>query len=448
MKRLTSLIVPTLALVGCSPQLVVSVEGADPDLTAAPVSVQVGVYGGGSRSNFTYTTMLSGAAPKTDFTVDLEQTLNPVEMRVAIPTTTTVWFTDDTVSGGGSVSLPLFPGESSIATASYDDGNDDTNVLFSSGVAMAWIDGGGVEVRVERDPDLLVSRPEVVDPDTSATTIRLAAGPNPLGYGPELYGIAWIGGDGTPHLRTTTTLDYPVRNLAGPVDDLRLGGGYAGATFSIAVVTLVGSTVNMQLFDDTGTPLQTQPAPMPVLRGAASLVGVTASRDGIAIGWQGETGSFITLVSTTGSVLTQIATGGQLASMALTLDGSHLLTLQRDPGDQLFAVTYFAGLQSTGTSVSLGTTIPASRVSISACAAVWPVVRDDGSNANDLRFALLDTNGNLVGDTHLLNEQEAGNHIVPTAVCASSTRAYATFLGQMATTDTTAELSLRRIPTY
>src|SRR5687767_10108698 len=140
-----------LVLVACNePYLHVFVEGADPELTVSPVEVRVGVYANRERIDFDYTTRLAAkeanGVPATDFVLHLD---GEAQMRIAVPTTTTTWFADARVSGEGELHLPLFAGERAVTTAAFGQGDHETSVLFGPGIAMGWIDSGGVQVRVE-----------------------------------------------------------------------------------------------------------------------------------------------------------------------------------------------------------------------------------------------------------------------------------------------------------
>jgi len=441
-------------LASCTePYLLVSVEGADPVLTVSPVEVGVGVYGNRTRMDFDYTARLApareGGVPATDFVLlvgDLDQT---AQLRVAIPTISTTWFADARIDGEGSIHLPLFEGERAISTATFGSGDLDSSVLFGPGIAMAWVDSGGVQTRIERDPDRLISRADVVAVDAAAKALRLASRPNSLGYGPDLYALAWIGGDGMPRMRSTTiALEYPVRDLGGSVDDISLGVAAKGSSFAAALATRKGDAVRLQTFDDAGMPAAgALGAGISVTAGVTTLVGTVATREGIVVATRGNAGSKLTLVATDGSIKTEQPVAGDLLGVALSSDSSRLLSLERRATD-LFQVGYFPTLSPTGIEAELGTTTLSARATLSACVAVWPELRDDGTTTTDLRFAVLDANGRLVGEPHLLNVAQAGDHLSPTSVCASQTRAYATFFERAAITDPVARLRIRRIPTY
>lgn len=437
-------------LAGCGDHyLLVSVEGADLELTVAPAKVRVAVYADRERIDFDFTSRLEpraeGGVPATDFVLVTDNIADLAQLRISIPTTTTTWFSDARVNGEGTIHLPLFAGERPVTTASFVAGDLDTSALFGPGIVMAWVDSGGVQTRVEKDPDRLISRQEMVAADPSATKLRLASRQNPLGYGPDLYGVAWIGGDGMARLRTSTlTSESPVRALGVVADDLAIGAASKGATFAIAVVVRTGDSLTLKLLDEAGLPLA---ADKPIASGATTIVGVAVTRDGIAIGWRANDGSHLALIGGNGGVTAGPAIDGDLVGLSTTNDGSRLLSLQRR-GLSLFQVSYFPNLTPTDIDIKLGTTIVGGRTSLSGCIAAWPELRADGSNVTDLRFAILDENGNALGEPHLINVEETGDHLAPTVVCASQTRAYATFFEHAAATDPGARLRIRRIPTY
>jgi hypothetical protein len=443
-----------LALAACTdPYVVVTVEGSDPVLTVSPVEVSVGVYCNDTRVDFEYTARLEpareGGVPGTDFALLVGDLDGTAQLRVAIPTVSTTWFADARFDGDGAITLPLFAGERAVTTASFGAGDHDTSVLFGPGIVMGWIDSGGVQTRVERDPDRLISRANVVVSDAAAKSLRLASRPNPLGYGPDLYTVAWIGGDGMPRMRSTTlTSESAVRDVGGTADDIAIGVGPKGSTFTSALVTRKGDAIRLQAFDDAGMPAAGVLGTGVPVTTASTLVGVVVTREGVVVATRGGSGSKLTLVGTDGAVRAEHdVASGDLLGVALASDGSRLLSIERR-GLELFQMTYFPTLSPTGIETALGMTTLAGRASISACIAAWPELRADGSSSTDLRFAILDADGRLVGEPHLLNVGEEGDHLSPTSVCASQTRAYATFFERAGITDPVARLRIRRIPTY
>ena len=441
-----------LGLVACSdPYIVVTVEGANPELTVAPVEVRVGFYGDDRRIDFDYTARLEpreeGGVPATDFVVVLRELNSEAQLRVAIPTITTTWFADARITEAGAINLPLFAGERAVTTASLGNGDHETSVLFGTGIAIAWVDSGGVQVRIERDPDRLISRAEVVVADSAAKGLRLGSRRNALGYGPDLYVVGWVGGDGMARVRVTTlTMKYLVRDL-GPAEELSIGGAFKGAAFAAAIATRAGGTLRVLTINDSGVPTPPLDPGLVLGAGATAIVGVAVTREGILVGWRANGGSRLTLVGNDGTIRGEQLIDGDLIGLSLTSDASRLLTLQRRQLE-LFQVTYFPTLDPTGVEVDLGPISLGSRASLSECVAAWPEVRNDGTNVTDLRFAILDADGLIDGEPHLLNSEDVGDHIAPTAVCASQTRAYATFFERAAITDPVARLRLRRIPTY
>jgi hypothetical protein len=444
-----------LSIAACTePYVLVTVEGSDPVLTVSPLEISVGVYGNEQRVDFGYTARLKppreGGVPATDFVVLVGDLEDRAQLRVSIPTVSTTWFADARFAGEGPLNLTLFAGERAVTTANFGAGDHDTSVLFGPGIVMGWVDSGGVQTRVERDPDRLISRANVVAPDAAAKSLRLASRPNPLGYGPDLYAVAWIGADGVPHLRSTTlTSQFPVRDLGGTADDIAVGVAAKGSAFAAAVATRKGDAVRLHAFDDAGLPatgaLGTGVA---VTNDASTLVGIVVTREGVIVATRGAGGSKLTLVAADGALRGEhLVPDGDLMGVALASDGSRLLSLERR-GLELFQVTYFPTLSPAGIETSLGMTTLSGRASISACIAVWPELRTDGSTSTDLRFAILDADGRLVGEPHLLNVGETGDHLSPTSVCASQTRAYATFFERAGITDPVARLRIRRIPTY
>ncbi len=453
MTRSLAMVSAAFVLVACdTPYLHVIVEGSDPVLTIAPVDVRVAVYGADDLVEFEYTTSMDsdarGAVPATDFTLELAA---PAQLRVSLDTTATSWFADARVLGEGTLHLPLFAGERQVASASLGPSDQDTSVLFGAGIVIAWIDGGGVQIRVEKEPDRLIARSEVVAADSMARVVRLASRPNPLGYGPDLYAVTWIGRDGMVRTRTTTaTAVYPVRDLGALADDVVTGAAFKGAPMgaAIAVASRTGSNLGLRILDESGLPAA---GPlglgMGIASGVSTVVGITVTRDAIVVAWRDGTGSRLGRFGFDGAPGGVVTLDADVLAVALTGDGSRVLTLQRR-GLEVYQVSYFLDLNPTGVEASLGRTIAGSRVSLSACVAAWPEVRPDGSGRTDLRFAALDADGRAIGDPHLLNAETAGDHLAPTAVCASPTRAYATFFGRGSPTDATGRLRIRRIPTY
>lgn len=435
-------------MVGCQTDyLYVSVEGSDLSLTAAPADVRVTVYANRERVDFNYVARLEpkapGGVPATDFVLVGE---SAAQLRVAIPTSTATWFADALIPITGEVRLPLFAGERAVVAANFANSDTDSVVLFGPGLVMAWVDNGGVEARVERDPDFLISRPEVVVADPAATNVRLTSRPNPLGYGPDLYAIGWIGGDGKARLRTeSVTRTFPVRELTD-ADDLALGAPPKGPAYAFAVATREGQTLRVQTLDDSG--LAGPLAATTIASGVIAIAGITVTRDDIIVGWRTNAGSQLALIDPSdGHVRNMVNVDGDLLAVSLTIDGSRLLTLQRR-GVQLFQVSYFTNLIATTIETELGTTIVGGRPTLSTCVASWPELRADGSNRTDLRFAVLDGNGELLAEPHLLNVEEVGDHLSPTTACASPTRAYATFYERAAPSDPVARLRIRRVPNY
>src|SRR5262249_44235737 len=134
--------------------------------------------------------------------------------------------------------------------------------------------------------------------------------------------------------------------------------------------------------------------------------------------------------------------------MALTPDGARLLTLQLRGPETLFAVAYQeATLTPSDVEVELGPLAASGRdPAITGCAVAWPEERLDNSHAIDLRFAVLDSDGRLLGERRLLNAGVKDGYVSPSPMCASSSRAFATFFERARVVDTSGQIFFRRLP--
>jgi hypothetical protein len=446
-------------IAGCTdPYVHVIVQGSDLELVVAPSDVAVSVYRDGNGTSFSYTAPLQtgrlGDLPATDFVLEGELSMQ-AQLRVTIETSRT-WLAEATLdqTTGEELRLPLSAGEGAVGTSVLSLGGiaADTSVLFGSGIVFAWVDSQGVEVLVERDPDTLIGRSKLVDSDRDATGVRLASRPDPVGFGPDLYALGWLSATHEPKLRVTSNrVDHDVVTLLPGVsaNELRLGAAFKNAAFGVVAAVRVGSSIRLVTVTATGAPIATATLETP--GGVDSLSGAVVTIDGkIVVGWRGPDGSHVAQVDgdlSAGAVkLLDITVPGDLLELALSPDGGRLLTVQAR-GAQLSDVGYFvSNLQPTGVDALLGTLASGGDVSVSGCLVSWPAQRGDGSGAIDLRYAALDADGAVDGISHLLNASDLGDHVRPTTVCASSTRAYTTFVERSQPGDPTGRLRLRRIP--
>src|SRR4029453_6247154 len=83
-------------------------------------------------------------------------------------------------------------------------------------------------------------------------------------------------------------------------------------------------------------------------------------------------------------------------------------------------------------------------VSVSPCAIAWAEPRDDGTEDVDIRLQRIDPSGEISTSPTFANVATRGTWLVPTVVCASPTRAFATFFDQA--NQETGNLYFRRLP--
>jgi hypothetical protein len=457
-----------LAASGCSSDFIeVFVEGNDFDLTVSPIDVQVAVAGGGRGTSFAYTDKLApprpGIAnlPYSNFILQLGTGAGAtVDVRVNVPAGTG-WGGDtrQPVPGNGrQVHIPLSPSEQTIATTRIVDGDGRSSSTFSTGLVFAWAHAEGVGLRIVRDPDSPLGRESVLPgTDARATKVRVASRPSSTGFGPDLFAVMWRGGDGTVSMRafTQAAMDNPALSL-GPGQDGHVACAIKGGKYDVVGAVLQNGAVTGQLTDAAGAVIGAPFVLVPSSDPVEALLGVVTVPDfSIVAATRTQTVSKLSRVAPDGSGLQERVLDGDVRAFAASADGTRLLVAIAVPAgapQSLQLVSYFsttlepAGDEVEVTPFSFASGGLTSQVSLSDCLIVWPEERADGTHVVDLRFSYLDTNGHLIGDSHLINADLNGDHFSPTAVCESATRAYVTFVNRTDPDSALGGLRSRRVP--
>lgn len=459
--RKTSAVV-LLALAACSEDYVhVLVQTSSNQVTLTPVTVQAEAYGNGSRSDLSYETVFTiptegeATLPYTDFNLVFDSREGPVDLRVSLPDTPTLWNGDvrlELPGDGRSISLLLYAGEQPVATTRFAEGDFHSLALFSRGLVMAWPDPAGVALRIERDVDNLSARPQLVVSDSGATRVRIASRPGKSADGPDLFGVTWISSDEHAWLMTQREATaYPPRDL-GAAGDAQIACAPQDADYDLAMVVLDGDQAQLTLCAEEGAPVA---GPFPVgssevrrLRGAA-----VAPDGSVLIAMQDGARWTVVRVDPDGEVAAESEVEGEIAAMALTADGALALTatISGDPLSLQVGAHYVSDLAPVGQPIPVVSAelLPSglfSRIAIGDCAIVWPELRSDGSGAVDLRVQDLGTDGSPIGASRFLNGVTEGFHFAPTAACFSPTRAYASFVSITDTAALSGGVKIRQIP--
>lgn len=455
----------TIALVGCTePYVHVIVSGTEPELLEQQYKVEVAAYTAEERTDFEYLTRLEPQklGNQTDFVLTGELAA-PTQLRVTIPVLTKTMFADAVLdeNTGNELRISLSPGERplGIPIAKFGGGADvargaDLATLYGGGIVIAWINEMGLHIRRDNDPDESgIGRPAVLEPgDLNVTSVRFASRTEKLNYDPQLYAVAWLTGAGIAKLRVTSgESDHPIRTIGlQPATDLRIAAAFEGTPHAVVAAVLTGSAIELSTYDNVGSTIATKllDTGMPV----DAVRGVAVTNDGkILLGWRGGGRSYLwrldgtTLDSATAE---KRELTDELLAMVLAPDDGKLYTFQVRSGNVLANVVFdtYNELKPSGVEAELGPMVSGGEIGVSRCLVSWPVRRSNALDSIDLRYAVLGSDGAPVGPSRILNVAEEFDHVRPSTLCASETRAFTVFMQQQQRDVPQGALKLRRIP--
>lgn len=443
----------------------VYVQGSGTALESQPFDLSVVALGAGKRSELVFGTNLhpaSGPAsrPFTDFLLDTDA--SRVELRV------TTKGALDNVEWGGDVRLEppgkdkpivitLTRAESRLVpedTVSLLDADGDSAALFAGGVALAWSDRSGVR-ELSLDPDRPVGRGRVVCGTCTQTKVLRVASRPLAPFGPDLYAIAWIDAQRVL-LKTTSRSDNDnevVEVAASGASDVRVACFKKGSTADVVVARLEGGDVAVSSHDGAGRLVGSARTAV-TQEQERELVGVLTASDGtIILGVRGATSRLVRL-SPDGERLNVAVLPGDLRALGLSGDGNRVLvaiSASLSPSASRVELVPYSvrdlvqsAAPATVTSRAIPTGVSLSHVSLSSCALGWTEPRDDGSDEVDVHVQRIDENGAPRDLSFFGNLTTTGSWFGPTVLCASPTRAFATFYDRASTE--TGNLWLRRLP--
>jgi hypothetical protein len=453
----------------------VYVTGADQRLSIQPFELQVSAFAQGKRSQLDYTTQLHKAEgpanePFTDFLLDVApEAASGLDLRVVTRGVA------DNVEWGGDVHLvnpstdvPVLVSLSRGEARPFPDdvfnllGGDMQNATLFGGsfVALAWVDHNGIR-EVQFDPDRPVGRGQVVCDPTACTDVQvLRIASRPLSsFGSDLYAIAWIQ-DGHVKLKTTTRTEKenPIIDIApqagAAITDLEIAAfPNKSSKADIVVARLEGSDVVTSFHDVFGAPIGN---PSVGVTGAQerSIVGLVTTLDGSFI--VGVHGAAARVVRLGPDSHLDVAAGvdGDLRAIGLGPDGSRVFVASSVGSAastaRLDFTTYSTrelarvGDQQLLTDRAFPPGTSFAGIAASSCGVAWSEAREDGTDDVDIRVQRIDENGALSGPPFFANVATSGTWTVPSLVCVSKSRVFATFFDRAA--DQTGNLYLRRLP--
>jgi hypothetical protein len=441
-----------IAGAACSDDYVhVVIEGSSPDLAAAPVTVELAVFGGGQGIEHPFTarfvTGVDGSAPEqraVDFNLVLDGEPDTVDIRVGVATPSTRWSASvvlDTPLDGATRRLELQPGDRSLGAARLAVDAPGAVTRYRTGLATAWTIPEGVALRIDGNPEQPLARPDPVALDRGAQGVRIASPPAAGTDGPERLAMTWRGGDDLGRL---LLLDGGAK--IGPIelgraDELHVAYPAGG----IAVVLRDRAALRVSFRDAGGA----ETGAVAVADDAAALRAAIAAGPGVVIA--AETGAGWELVRVAaGQVGARRAIAEPLA-LSLATSGVAILAVE-DRGGELVVQAYEINDLTPAPAalpVASGLGRPAGlfgALDVAPCGVTWPEPRSDGSGDIDLWFRDLDTAGTPVGVPRILPGAWRGSHLAPRTVCVSPGVAYAVFAVAGDLTEREGILALRRIP--
>jgi hypothetical protein len=322
------------------------------------------------------------------------------------------------------------------------------------------VNSQGLQLRYDTDADdpAHAGRAKLVDDDAGATAVRLTSRIEQLNYGPKVYAMAWLSGTREPKVCIGDCTDAStIKSLgAAGASDVRLAAAFEGSSFTAAAAVLNGTQLQLTLLGANGEPLATaamkdaggQPVSVDAVRG------LSVTKDGaLLVGWRGGGTSHVWQIdSTTLASVVEQDLAGELLAMTLRPDSGRLFTFQARTGNMLVNAVYntYNGLAPTmpETLTELGEMVSGGEIGVSPCLVTWPVRRSNTLDNIDLQFAVLDSDGaRSANPSRLVNARETLDHVRPTSLCGSETRAYAVFLEQPRREEPAGTVMLRHIPT-
>jgi hypothetical protein len=426
------------------------IEGSSPDLAAAPVTIELAVFGGGQGIEHPFTarfvTGVDGAAPEqraVDFNLVLDGEPDHIDIRVGVSTPSTRWSASVVMAtplDGETRRLVLHPGDRSLGAARLAVGAPGALTRYRTGLATAWTIPEGVALRIDGNPEQPLARPDPVALDRGAQDVRIAS-PASDAEGPDRLAMTWRGGDDLGRL---LMVDGGAR--IGPValgraDELHVAYPAGG----IAVAVRDRAAVRVSFHDATGA----ETAAVPVADDARALRAAIAA--GAAVVLAIETGAGWELVRVAGSTIAARRPIAEPLALSLAISGVAILAVE-DRGGELVVQAYEVNDLApapAALSIATGVARPAGllgSLDVAPCGVTWPEPRADGSGDIDLWFRDLDTAGAPVGVPRVLPGAWRGSHVAPRVVCAGSGAAYAVFAVAGDLTEREGILALRRIP--
>jgi hypothetical protein len=455
-----------LALVACQPDYVhVLVESSTPMLEFGLVGVNISVYGGGAAKETDYRGKFEpgdeSTLPYTDFNLVLDDAPpGLVDLRVSVADTPIRWAGDRLIEppgDGRAIHMLLYEGEQTLGSLRLGgDGELASVARFTSGLATAWLDSNGVQIRTDRVPDAPLGRPELVLPaDPGASRVRITSRPTTNFFGPDLLMVTWRGSDNRAWMMLQDEEErrdpQPLRNA----EDVWGAVAPAGEIFAISTIIVDGQHLWFRWYDATGALLgEIDRKPPGALRRVRGLV--VGQMGFMVAAVETDQGWFLMHVSAEPDVETVDPVPiGEVAAIGLTSDQVFVLVVQR-VDDDIVIQPYYAttlGTPSAAAVLADAERVPIglfSRITVSSCAAAWPERRADGSDAVDIRVQDIDQDGLPVRTTRLINSDYSGIHFAPTVACMAQTvaslpsLAYATFVASD-TSGNNASLKLRKL---
>jgi hypothetical protein len=426
------------------------IEGSSPDLAAAPVTVELAVFGGGQGIEHPFTarfvTGVDGSAPEqraVDFNLVLDGEPDTVDIRVGVSTPSTRWSASvvmDTPLDGATRRLELQAGDRSLGAARLAVDAPGAVTRYRTGLATAWTIPEGVALRIDGNPEQPLARPDPVALDRGAQGVRIAS-PTADAEGPDRLAMTWRGGDDIGRLLMVDNGAKIGPVDLGRADELHVVYPAGG----IAVARRDRAALRVSFHDATGA----ETGAVAVADDAAALRSAIAAGAGVVIA--AETAAGWELIRVAGG---QVATRRAIAEpLALSLSTSGVAVLAvEDRGGQLVVQTYeIDDLTPAPAALPVASAVarPAGlfgTLDVVPCGVTWPAPRADGSGDIDLWFRDLDIAGTPVGVPRILPGAWRGSHLAPRAVCAGGGVAYAVFAVAGDLTEREGILALRRIP--
>jgi hypothetical protein len=427
------------------------VEGSSPDLAAAPVTVELAVFGDGQGIEHPFTarfvTGVEGSAPEqraVDFNLVVDGEPDRVDVRVGVATPSTRWSASVALAtplGGDTHRLVLQTGDRSLGAARLAVGAPGAVARYRTGLATAWTIPEGVALRFDSNPDEPLARPEPVALDRNALDVRIASPPALATGGPERLAVTWRGGDDVGYLlvRDAGALRGPV--AVGRADEVQLAYLASGP----ALVIRDGAAVRVAFHDAAGQPTTAVP-----ITDAATALGAAIAA-GAAVVVAVETAAGWELIRVGTQIEARRAVTQPLA-LSLAASGVAIVAVEDRGGD--LVVQSYEATELTPAPAVLAVADDVARpaglfgaLDVAPCGVTWPAPRADGSGDIDLWFRDLDTAGAPVGVPRILPGAWRGSYLAPRVVCDPSGADYAIFAVAGDLTAREGILALRRVPT-